>query len=173
MAFFCVRMPGKTKWIMLRKDAEIETRVMLLTMRKTASSGNVVVYRVPRLPACSADLCKFLNGCGEMILIKCYTHVEGHIVSRKSKKDSFRLKNAWFYPEIHPSQKHAAWIYFIDMNLDVKELVVRAPDPKALLIAFTMAGITTDDGGVRLTKDIAKYVWNYTHNIRLDSSDEP
>jgi hypothetical protein len=59
------------------------------------------------------------------------------------------------------------------MNLDVKELVVRAPDPKALLIAFTMAGITTDDGGVRLTKDIAKYVWNYTHNIRLDSSDEP
>lgn len=164
-------MPGKVKWFQLRKEAEIETRIMLLTMREHKASGDVVVYRILKFPITGGDFIKFLNGLGDMTPIRVYTHIEGKVVSRNRVFSRFNLRNAWFFPEIHPTKNHASWIYFIDNNLDVKELVVRAPDPKALHIAFTLSGITTDEGGVKLTKDISKYVWNYTHNIRLDSSD--
>ena len=164
-------MPGKTKWFQLRREAEIETRIMLLTMRDNKASGDVVVYRIQKFPSTGYEFIKFLNGLNDMKPIRVYTHMEGKIVSRNKTSSGFNLKNAWFFPEIHPTKSHASWIYFIDNNIAVKELVVRAPDPKSLHIAFTLSGITTDDGGVRLTKDIAKYVWNYTHNMRLDSSD--
>jgi hypothetical protein len=55
--------------------------------------------------------------------------------------------------------------------LDIKELVVRAPDPKSLHIAFKLAGITTDQDGVQMNAAIAKYVWDYTHNIMVEGTD--
>jgi len=164
-------MPGRTKWFKRRIDSEIEVRLMLLTMREKKATGTVVVYSCRKMPYKIDELISFLNGNGDLQLIRGFAFSEGIIVNRLSKKSGFDLKNAWFFPEIHPSQKHASWIYFIDNNMDAKELVVRAPDPRALHIAFKLAGLKTDQDGVEMTADIAKYVWNYAHNIMLEGRD--
>jgi hypothetical protein len=164
-------MPGRTKWFKKKIDAEIELRLMLLTMRDKKASGNVLVYTCKRMFETLDELVAFLNGKHTMKLIKGYAHSDGTIVNRLNTNDKFSVRNAWFFPEIHPSSKHASWVYFIDNNLDVKELVARAPDPKALHIAFKLAGITTDQDGVQMNAAIAKYVWNYTHNIMVEGSD--
>jgi hypothetical protein len=157
-------MPGRTKWFKKKIDAEIELRLMLLTMRDKKASGNVLVYTCKRMFETLDELVAFLNGKHTMKLIKGYAHSDGTIVNRLNTNDKFSVRNAWFFPEIHPSSKHASWVYFIDNNLDVKELVARAPDPKALHIA-------TDQDGVQMNAAIAKYVWNYTHNIMVEGSD--
>jgi hypothetical protein len=161
-------MPGRTKWFKRKIDAEIELRLMLLTMRDRKANGNVLVYSCRKMMETASELIAFLNGEHTLKLIKGYAHTDGVIVNRLNKNSEFNLRNAWFFPEIHPSPRHASWIYCIDNNMDMKELVVRAPDPKALHIAFKLAGITTDQDGVQMTAEIAKYVWNYTHNIMVE-----
>ena len=141
---------------------------MLLTMRERKANGNVLVYSCKKMFETVDELVAFLNGKHTMTLIKGYAHTDGDIVNRLSRNSEFNVRNAWFFPEIHPSPKHASWIYCIDNNMDMKELVVRAPDPKSLHIAFKLAGLTTDQDGVKMNADIAKYVWNYTHNIMVE-----
>lgn len=141
---------------------------MLLTMRERKANGNVLVYSCRKMLETVDELVAFLNGKHTMTLIKGYAHTDGDIVNRLSRNSEFNVRNAWFFPEIHPSPKHASWIYCIDNNMDMKELVVRAPDPKSLHIAFKLAGLTTDQDGVKMNADIAKYVWNYTHNVMVE-----
>ena len=164
-------MPGRTKWVKRKIDAEIELRLMLLTMRDKKANGNVLVYSCSKMMETVDELISFLNGRNTLKLIKGYAHTDGVIVNRLSHNHGFSVRNAWFFPEIHPSQKHASWIYCIDTNMDIKELVVRAPDPKSLHIAFKLAGIKTVQDEIEMTADLAKYVWNYTHNIMLEGSD--
>lgn len=164
-------MPGRTKWVRKKIEAEIELRLMLLTMRERKANGNVLVYSCIKKPKSVDELVSFLNGTHNLKLIKGYAHTDGVVINRLSLNSEFNVKNAWFFPEIHPSPRHASWIYFIDNNLDVKELVARAPDAKSLHIAFKLAGITADHDGAQMNADIAKYVWNYTHNIMLEGYD--
>lgn len=64
----------------------------------------------------------------------------------------------------HPTFRHADWVKTVHSIPQYQDLMRRAPDHKAALLAFRLSKIDTSLGGFKLTPAIARYVWEWVNS---------
>lgn len=64
----------------------------------------------------------------------------------------------------HPTYRHADWVKTVHDIPQYQDLMRRAPDHKAALLAFRLSKIDTSNAGFKLTPAIARYVWDWVNS---------
>ena len=166
--FYLVRIKGRSVWCKTKMEAQKQSIMAIDIMRTRKLTGMFMLIRVHKPKPGHDNFAAWLNGDCFWKLVRGMQFVDGEIVDRYANTTKFSFNPEWLTPEMHPSVAHSSWVRMCSDDPLVLELVTRAPDWRSMLTAFKLSKITVSTTRHKLTQDIAKYLWNWAHNVRIN-----
>lgn len=166
--FYLVRIKGRNVWCKTKMEAEKQSIISIDIMRTRKLTGLFTLIRVCKPKPGNENFIAWLNGDCQWKLVRAIQFSNGEIVDRYAKDAYFCFNPEWVTPEMHPSVAHSSWVRLCSDDPLVLELVTRAPDWRSMLTAFKLSGITLSKTRHKINQTIAKYLWNWAHNVRND-----
>jgi hypothetical protein len=167
-----VSRPGKHEWSPTIAQARLLAAEYVNMMRRSKATGAVTIdgYDCPKAPGGRDKWCAFLNGTHNGVRRMEWKFRNGQIVWRKWLKQPIQPEfDAWDVTT-HPKLSYAAWIDVVYKDGNLRELIVRAPEPRSLFIAMKLAGYVNAHK-YSVTREIARYLWHWGHNVKMLDSD--
>lgn len=164
--------PGKHEWTHTLATARLLAAEYVLMMRRNKATGMVTVdmYDCPKYKENRQAWCAWLNGNRHPIRRMEWKFWNGQVVRRQWVKRRIQPEfDAWDVT-LHPKLSYAAWIDLVQKDGNLRELIVRAPEPRSLFIALKLAGYVKVHK-FPITREITRYLWHWGHNVQMLDND--
>lgn len=169
-----INRPGRNEWATSMVIARLVALHYVETMRENKATGQVSIDAIPAPPhnPSFTQLVDWLNGKHDEVERRMeWEFYGGSVVKRKRGRRMLKPAEVAWNVNSHPSITYAAWIDAVQRDLGLRELIMRAPDPRALFIAMKLAGYTYARN-YKLRMSIVRYLYHWCHSVIVDTGKE-
>lgn len=165
MVIYKVIRPGVSEWCSNLIQARLLLAEYIVAMKEAKATGYVelIGFTTPLRSEPAVEIVRFLNGAYPSKLRARITIKQGVVVAR-SVPDLYKPHKTLWDITTHPNPAYAAWLDCLQTDPGLRELAVRAPDPRSLGIAMRLCKYTRSHG-VALTQKITRYLWRWVHDV--------
>lgn len=170
---WCVQRPGFREWASSQTVAQLIALHYVEAMRENKSTGAVTIDSIPApcFRPSLQQIIDWMNGKHDPPLRRMeWEFYGGVVVKRKRGRRMLRPATHTWDANTHPQIAYAAWIDAVQHDLGLRELIVRAPDPRSLFIAMKLAGYHYARN-YKLRIGIVRYLWGWCHNVQVDTTE--